>query len=354
MILGKKNQIAGLDIGSRIIKVAEASETSKGFILKKFGTLDVPHGAIDESGIKNVEVVANSIRQLFKNTGIKISNVAVAIGGYSVIVKTITVQTMTEEQLHNTIHIEAEQYIPFDMSDVNLDFQIVSEAGQAQGQMKVLLVAAKKEIVSTYIKVVEKAGLTPMIVDVDAFALQNVYEHNYDTVDGKNEHIALIDIGASKTSLNILWNKNSVFMRDVPLGCSQIDERIMSEAKCSFDEAEAIKLGRQKGKLVGNRVKEIVTDVVSDWCTEIRRALEFYYSSYPEHRIKEVVLSGGGGNIKEFRDLLKDQTGTEVKLINPFQKIAIDEGRLDGAGIRRVASQAAICLGLATRRVDDK
>ena len=351
MAFGKKDHLIGLDIGSRSIKAAEIVETKRGSTLKNFGTIDIAHGAIEEGTINDPETVAESLQQLMKSCGIKETNVAVSIGGYSVIVKKIIVQTMAEEQLQETIHFEAEQYIPFDISDVNLDFQILGESESNPNQMNVFLVAAKKEMVDDYINLINLAGLNPCIIDVEAFALQNSFEANYDAV---KENIALIDIGASKTSLNILKDSASVFMRDVSLGCGQINQKIMSLIDCSFEEAEQLKYGNTPGKLSPDDLKGMVSAVVSDWCTEIRRALDFFYSTYPEDRIKRIILSGGGANIGEFRDLLATEASADVEMINPFQNFSIENKKLDDEFLKQLAPQAAICMGLAMRKVDDK
>ena len=351
MAFGKKDHIVGLDIGSRSIKAAEIIETKQGLTLKRFGILDIAHGAIEEGTINDPETVADSIKQLLKSYNIKESNVAVSIGGYSVIVKKISVQTMDEEKLQETIHFEAEQYIPFDISDVHLDFQILGESESNPGQMNVFLVAAKKEMVNDYINLVNLAGLNPCIVDVEAFALQNAFEANYDM---QSENTALIDIGASKTSLNILKGNSSLFMRDVSLGCGQINQKIMSLIECSFEEAEQFKYGDNQDRLTPEDLKGIVSSVVSDWCTEIRRALDFFYSTYPEDQIKRIILSGGGANIDEFRELLATETSAEVESINPFKNVEVDKKQFDDAFIKQIAPQAAISMGLALRKVDDK
>jgi len=350
MAFGKKASLVGLDIGSRTIKAAEIIETKRGQVLKKFGLTDIAPGLIEEGTINDPEDVAESIRQLFKSYNIKQRNVALSIGGYSVIVKKINVQTMAEEQLQESIQFEAEQYIPFDISDVNLDFQILGPNQNNPNQMNVFLVAAKKEMVNDYVNLVNLAGLNPCIVDVEAFALQNIFETNYDTED---ENIALIDIGASKTSLNILKGSSSVFMRDVSLGCGQINQKIISLINCSFEEADEIKLGHQPDKISKEDMKEITSTIVSDWCTEIRRALDFFYSTYPDDQIKRIVLSGGGGNIAEFRELLAAEASAAVETINPFGKFSVDDS-LDPLFIKEIAPQAAICMGLAIRKVDDK
>ncbi|MEA3280886.1 MAG: type IV pilus assembly protein PilM [Thermodesulfobacteriota bacterium] len=351
MLFGKTSHLVGLDIGSRTLKAAEIIETKEGRSLKSFGMLDITSGAIEDSVIKDADIVADSLRQLFKKNNIKMQNVAISIGGYSVIVKKISVQTMTDDQLQEAINFEAEQYIPFDISDVNIDYQILGENANNPNQMDVLLVAAKKDMINDYVNLVRMAGLNPCLIDIDAFALQNIFETNYDETD---ENIALIDIGAGKTSLNILKSNSSVFMRDVSLGCGMINQKIISLVDCSFEEAEQIKHSDQTDKISAEDLREIVSSVVSDWCTEIRRALDFFYSAYPDDQITKIVLSGGGANIKEFRQLLAMETSSEVETINPFKSFEVNSKNFDISYLEKIAPQAAICMGLAIRKVDDK
>lgn len=351
MLFGRKGTLVGLDIGSRSVKVAEIVDSKNGAKLRRFGTADIPAGAIEDGAISDPQTVADVIRHLFKSSNVKETNVAVSIGGYSVIVKKINVQTMPEEQLQETIHFEAEQYIPFDISDVNLDFQILGENENNSGQMSVFLVAAKKEMVNDYINLANLANLNPCIIDVEAFALQNIFEANYDIPD---ENVALIDIGASKTSLNIIKNGSSVFMRDVALGCLQINQKIMSLMDCSHDQAELFKLGESSNKMSADELKQIVTSVVTDWCTEIRRAVDFFYTNYPDDQIKRIFLSGGGANLAEFRQLLATESSAQVEILDPFKKFVVDEKAFDPEFIRQIAPQAAVAMGLALRKVDDK
>ena len=272
-MFGKKPHLIGLDIGSKTFKVASVEETKKGHSLKEFGMINIPSGIIEEGSINDPEQAADSIRQLFTMFNIKERNVALSIGGYSVIVKKINVEAMSEDELQETINIEAEQYIPFDISDVNIDFQILGENENNPNQIDVLLVAAKKEIINDYVNLTQMAGLNPCIIDIDAFSLQNIYELNYET---KDENIALIDIGASKTSLNILKGNSSVFIRDVSLGCSQINERIVSLVDCTLDEAEELKYGDKTDKISEENLTQIISAVSADWCMEIGRAFDFF------------------------------------------------------------------------------
>ncbi len=351
MQFAKKNHLVGLDIGSKTLKVCEVFETrKKGFILNKLGMITLPNGAIEDGVIKDPETVSEAICELFKVQKIREKNVAISIGGYSVIVKKIQLQNMTDAELQETIQYEAEQYIPFDINDVNLDFHILGESQVAVNKLDVILVAAKKELVSEYVNLIELSGLRPCVVDIDAFALQNIYETNYDT---KEEVVALIDIGASKTSLNIVKDGVSLFTRDVSLGCNQINLKISNKVVCSLEDAEKIKLTGKSNKITPQEIADIVTLVIGDWCLEIRRAIDFFYSTYPDDQIRKILISGGGANIKEFLQILASETASEVEVINPFGTFSIDK-RLDPSFLKKVSPQAAICMGLAIRRIDDK
>ncbi|MEA3416686.1 MAG: type IV pilus assembly protein PilM [Thermodesulfobacteriota bacterium] len=351
MFFRKKSHLVGLDIGSRALKAGEIVEIKSGYSLQRFGMLDIAYGAIEEGVIKDADKVAASIRKLFDENSFKTQNVAVSIGGYSVIVKKISVQTMTEEQFQESINSEAEQYIPFDISEINLDYQMLGEAENNPNQMDVLLVAVKKEVINSYVDLIQMAGLNPCVMDIDAFALQNIFELNYALED---ENVALIDIGASKTSLNILKGNSSVFIRDVAFGCGLINRKIVSFIDCSYEEAEQFKYGDQPDRISPNDVKEIISSVADDWCNEITEALDFFYSANPDDQIKRIVLSGGGAYIKEFRELLAIETSSEVEIINPFKNIQIDEKKFDISYLGRIAPQAAISMGLAIRKIDDK
>lgn len=351
MLFRKTSHLVGLDIGSRVLKASEIEETKSGHCLEHFGMLDIAYGAIEEGVIKDADQIAASIRKLFNENSFKTQNVAVSIGGLSVIVKKISVQTMTEDQLQKTINSEAEQYIPFAISDVNLDYQILGEAENNPNQMDVLLVAVKKEIVNSYVNLIQMAELNPCVIDIDAFALQNIFELNYAPED---ENIALIDIGASKISLNILKGNSSIFIRDVALGCGLINEKIVSLIDCSYEEAEQLKYGDQPDRTSPDDVKEIILSVVDDWCNEIRHALDFFYSAYPDNKIERIMLSGGGSYIKKFRELLAVETLSEVEIINPFKNIQINKKSFDISYLERIAPQAAISMGLAIRKIDDK
>lgn len=350
MLFAKKNTLIGLDIGTRAVKIAEVDVKKNGYSLKKFGMMPIEPGCVEDGSIRHPEKIAEVVRQLVRDCRIKETSVATSVGGYSVIVKNITVQKMEESQLQETIQFEAEQYIPFDINDVNLDFQIVGENAGNPNQMDVLLVAAKKELINDYVNLIQLAGLVPCIIDVGAFALQNIYEVNYEAETGC---VALIDIGANNTTLNIVKDRNSLFMRDVSMGCHQITLRISSEKGISLEEAERMYRGGKAEGLASKEVVNTIASISADWCSEIRRALDFFYSQNPGDQVDKIILSGGGANIKKFRQLLSSETSNEVEIITPFSVFSIDGG-IDVSYLESVAPQAAICAGLAIRRLDDK
>ena len=359
MALSKKNHLVGLDIGSNAIKIAEIEHGKSGRTLKNLGIVNISPEFLEDGAIKDTQAVADLIKKLFKKHRVKEKRVAISVGGYSIIVKRINVQTMTEEELLETIHYEAEQYIPFDINDVNLDFQILGENQNNKNQMSVLLVAAKKDLIEDYINLVETAGRQANIIDVDAFALQNAFEASYrpeedSTEEETGEVVALIEIGAEKTSLNILKGSSSLFMRDISLGCSQISLQIAAQIDCSIEEAEEIKTGKLQDMLAGEDLESILSVFSAEWTTEVRRAFDFFYSSFGENDISRIILSGGGANVETVRNMLAAETEVPVEIINPFGNLAINHSKFDPAFLEQIAPQAAIALGLALRRVDDK
>ncbi len=350
-MFGKKDHLVGLDIGSRAIKVAEVEINKKVRTLKRFGVLDIPPGLIEDGVIRDPEQVADAIRQLFKLQKISTKKVALSIGGYSIFVETRNFPDIPDNELQEKVRAEIEPIIPYDINEVYFDYHRLDMDTGDPDQVNVAVVAAKKEMVNDYVNLVEVAGLSAYIVDIDAFALQNIYEINYEP--GK-ETIALIDIGANKTALNIVKGTGSVFTRDVSMGCQQINLKIVSHAGCTAEEAEMMYTRRNDNdKISSKELGEIIDSVVTEWCTEIRRALDFFYSTYPDEQVGKVVLSGGGANIKKFRELLAIETSTEVEVIKPFENFTIDRG-LDASYLEKNGPQAAICMGLAVRRLYDK
>ncbi len=352
MVFRKKDHLVGLDIGSSFIKVAELKISKKKIILKKFGMVPVSPGAIVEGRIQDMEGVAAAIRSLFKAQKIKEKNVAISTGGHSVIIKTINAAKVPEKELQTTIYSEAEQYIPYDIDDVNIDYQILGESEFSPDQMNVLLVAVKKDLVAEYIDLITLAGLHPKIIDVDTFALQNIYET---LPDAESEQVTLlVDVGASKTSLNILKGNISLMMRDNVSGTNQILEELSDQLNISVAEAQKLLMNQESAKKNTEIRKEICQSVANTWCSEICEAVYAFQSSHHEEGVSKIVISGGGGFIEGFSDSLKSELDVPVAAINPFEGLMVNEKQFPGPFLSKARLQAPIALGLALRRVDDK
>jgi len=360
----KKNQLIGLDVGSHSIKLVEINSSKKGMILKNFGVIDLPEDAISEGSIKEMEIVSAAIKTLYKNLKIKNKNIATSISGYSVIVKKISIDKRDEAELETTIQGEAEQYIPFDINDVNLDYEILTpladEETGAGGEededgksrlMDVMLVAAKKDIVDDYVGLLHLTGLNPGVLDVDAFALQNVFEVSMDETDGC---YALVNVGAQELGVNAIKDGISLFTRDSSYGGFQINEAIMEKYDVSYEEAEKIKLGDQTSEQDAGALEEIFTSVVSGWVNEIKRALDFLATTYPDETIEKIFISGGSCRIPGFKKYLSLETEIPVEELNPFANLQINEKIFDPKYLGYMAPQAGVAVGLALRSIGDK
>ncbi len=352
MLFRKRDHLVGLDIGSSLVKVAEIRETAKGPVLKKFGITRIDPGAIVEGVIQDVEGVADAIRSLFRTHRIKEKNVAISTGGYSVVIKTISLPTVSEKVLQDSIRFEAEQYIPYDIEDVNIDFQILGTSTFSPDQMNVLLVAVKKDLVASYMELTRRSGLNPCIIDVDTFALQNIHE----TVDtgGPEDVVMLVDVGYSKTSLNILKGNVSLMMREGSFGTAQIIEEIMAATGCTHGAAEAVASGQNKNGEREDELAAICSGGIERWCDEINGVVNAFQSKSSEGNIDRIVLCGGGTFIRGFSEALANEIPTDISMLNPFSGLIINGDMFPGKLVHQMAPLAPIALGLALRKVDDK
>ncbi|MBN2124568.1 MAG: type IV pilus assembly protein PilM [Deltaproteobacteria bacterium] len=363
MPVPKKNQLIGLDIGSHSIKLVEIDDSKKGMILRNFGIIGLPHDAIVEGAVKEMEIVSAAIKSLLKNLRIKNKNVATSISGYSVIVKKISIGKREEAELEKSIHEEAEQYIPFDINDVNLDFEVLGglgegEKGEEEAEerehadlMDVMLVAAKKDVVDDYVSLLHLTGLNPVVLDVDAFALQNAFELSSEDSSGCH---ALVNVGSEELGINAVKNGVSIFTRDSSYGGYQINEAIMSKFDVPYEEAEKIKLGGTKIEDDKGALEEIFTSVVSGWVNEIKRALDFLATTYPDETIEKIFVSGGSCRIPGFQKYLEMETDIPVVELNPFSNLQINDKVFDPKYLGYMAPQAAVAVGLALRSLGDK
>ena len=345
MVFGRKSSI-GLDIGSGYLKVVQLKDTKGGYELELFDMLPLPPELIVDGSIIDSLRLIDSLKELLKKAKIKTKDAVISIAGHSsVIIKRVSLPEMSEEELSESIKFEAEQYIPFDIEDVNLDFQILGPKEEA-GQMDVMLVAVKKDIINEYLSVVKEAGLNPLIVDVNSFALENIYEVSYEIEPDKN--IAIVNIGASTINMNILKGGISVFTRDSAVGSNLHTEALQREFNLTYEIAERLKKGEAVENVSPQDALSVMDLASEEIIGEVNRSLEYFHED-----INEVILSGGCALVKDFPKLLAEKIGIEVKVMEPLKNIKIPK-RFDITYIEEMVPMAAVAAGLALRRPGDR
>lgn len=357
MIFNKKSHLVGLDIGTSLIKVAELKSSGKNAALNKFAITPIRAGLIEDGQIVEMEELAQVIKALFKTNKIKSKNIAISTGGSSVVVKTISMPSAassSEASLLESIRFEAEQYIPYDIDDMNIDFQILGDSDGNDDQMNVLLVAVKKEIVTSYIELTDQAGLNAQVIDVDSFALQNIYESSSKSKGRSDGITMLIDVGTHKTSLNIVKGNVSMMMRDSSSGVGQIWEEISSECNCSIEDAIKIFLGINKDVMDLESLDEMRQNFAKMWSMEIQNIVKTFQSKSAYGKIDKVLVTGGGSLVGGFIDSLAEGLSLPVSIFNPFEGVVVNSKQFSDSFINQSAPFAAIALGLALRKVNDK
>jgi type IV pilus assembly protein PilM len=353
-LFAKAKTIVGLDIGSSAVKAVEVKPAGKGYKVTAFATEPVPPDAIVDGAIIDAGSVADAIRRVFDgNKAFKSKDVCASLSGNAVIVKKITLPVMTENELAESIYWEAEQYIPFDIQDVNLDYQILDPGTgpNSRGSMDVLLVAAKKEKIGDYTNVISQAGRTPVIVDVDAFALQNAFEVNYGLDHGQT--VVLLNAGASAININILQGDQSVFTRDISIGGNAYTEAVQKELDLPFDSAEQVKKGIPVDGATFEDAQPVLHAVTENVLLEIQKTFDFFKASASTDQIDRIMLSGGASRVDGFREMVQERFNAPVEDFDPFRAVTWDARKLGGEPAE-MASSAAVAVGLALRKVTDR
>jgi type IV pilus assembly protein PilM len=351
-VFRKVKTVVGLDIGSSTIKAVELKPSGKGHKVTAYASAPVPPDAIVDGAIIDAGAVADAIRRAFDGDAFKGRDVCASLSGNAVIVKKISLPVMTETELSDSIQWEAEQYIPFDIQDVNLDYQILDPGTgpDSRGNMEVLLVAAKKEKIGDYTGVIVQAGRTPVIVDVDAFALQNAYEANYGA--SPDDVTVLLNAGASAINVNIMQGGRSVFTRDISIGGNAYTEAVQKELDLSFESAEELKKGIPVDGATFEEAQPVLRAVTENVLLEIQKTFDFFKATAASDKIDRVMLSGGASRVDGFQEMLQERFNTPVEGFDPFRTVTWDATKLgDPADL---ASTAAVAVGLALRRVGDR
>lgn len=349
-MFGKGKQLIGLDIGTSAVKMVVLKEQIKGYSLQALGYEPLPPEAIVDGAIMDSAIVIEAIQKIVKDQKIRKKNVALSVSGHAVIVKKITLPKMSQEELDESILWEAEQYIPFDIEDVNIDFHIIEDRNVGGNEMEVILVAAKKDKVNDYTNLVRQAGLIPMVVDVDGFAIGNQYEINYNIEPDRV--IALIDIGAGVMNINIMQGQQHMLYRDISMGGNQFSDAIQKELNVTYQQAEEIKRGGVIDGVSREVAEDVINSVAEDLSHEIQRSFDYFKATSSTTGIDQVVLTGGCSKLKNggIAGFLSDRLGVEVAIGNPLQNIAYNPKKIDPTFIEEVGPMYAVAVGLAIRR----
>jgi len=351
-MLTPKRQLVGLDIGSSAIKLVQLRESKGRYFLQKFGIKPLESEVIVDGTVMDEGRVVSAIRELFEETNVKNKQVAISISGHAVIIKKISLPPMPDDEVEGQVRLAAEQYIPFDINEVNIDFHVLppEASGDAQGEMSVVLVAAKKDKINELTELVKGAGLLPMIMDVDAFAIENMHAINYPMA--QDETTALVNLGASVMNVNFIRGGVSLFTRDIPLGGNRYTEAIQRETGLSYEEAEEKKKGEGGSKAAA--VEAVIDSVNGEVASEIARTVDYFKSSGTQTELDRVLVCGGLAKMKGLVHQLGDRMQIPVEVANPFGEIDVSGSGVDQGVLEELAPVAAVSVGLALRAVGDR
>ncbi len=350
--MGEGKNLVGVDIGTSSIKVCQLKDGRRGPTLVRFGYAPLPPQAIVDGQVMDAASVISTLVKVMRDTHIREREVAVSVSGQSVIIRKITVPMMTPAELREQIQWEAEQHIPFDIKDVEVDYQVLKRRPESS-QMDLLLVAAKKDHINDYAALVRSAKLRPIVCDIDAFTVQNLFEFSHGVVEDKT--IALLNVGAGLASLNIMSAGVSGFTREIAAGGNSVTEQIQKQLAIPFDQAEAYKCGGQAGNptphgIVPQQAVAVMEAAADTIAAEIQRSLDFYMATSGETEISTVFLSGGTSNLPLLAPAIQRRTRVAVEVWSPIERFQVDAKSVDVALLTQRAPQLAVALGLALRR----
>ena len=347
---GKSNQVVGLDIGSSSVKAVELRAVGKDIEVNRLGIEPLAPEIVVDGAIVDTGQASNSIMKIFAEQKIKTRNVATSVSGHSVIIKKLALQPMSDEDLEGSIPMEAAQHIPFDIAEVNLDYQVLESPADSP-VMDVLLVAVKKDKILNYTNVITLAQRTPVIVDIDAFALQNVYEYNYEPPPDLT--VALLNLGASVMNINIVCGHTPLFTRDVSVGGNQYTDSLQKELDLGFDEAETLKTGVTLPGISDEARLPVIKSVSEIIVLEIQRTFDFFRATAGGEHIQKLYLAGGTAKVHGLADLMKQELGLPVEQLNPFRRVKYAETGPIGEAVAANGPRLAVAVGLALRSFED-
>jgi len=341
-LFGRKKTSIGLDIGSGFVKVVEVDHSGAQPEVSRVAMRPLLPDAIVEGEIMDYGLVSDTVRGLFQEMGLKSADVVTAIGGHDVIIKKIQMDRMKESDAREVIRWEAEQHVPFDIKSVELDFQILNPHDEGL-QMEVLLVAAKRELVDNKVGLLQDAGINPVIIDVDAFALHNAFEHNYP--ESRDGIIALVNVGHETTNVNILENGVPILTRDIPFGSRRIREDLQRERGLTAEQAEDVVQARE----TVDDLERFVDASADEIAVGIERASAFLMTREDGESLGKIFLSGGGARVPGMVESLAKRMNVETHLVNPFERVPVRPGAAGEVSIEEAAPMLLLPLGLELR-----
>lgn len=353
-MLGMSRQCIGLDVGSSSVKLVQLKIGRRGKSLQNFGIEPLPPGVIVGGAISDPNAVTAAIRNLTKRIRLRGKDVALAVSGNSVIIRRLQIPAMTGAALAEQMEWEVRQHIPFSRDEVIVDWEVLVER-TPDGQMEIVLVAAKREVVEQYVAVVKAAGLNPTIVDTDAFAMQNAVE----SAQGQtpNETIAVINVGAHFTTISIVQDGKPVFHRNLAAGGDTYTEAIRHRLAVSLEGAEAYKVGsagvNSAAEVVPQEVHRVLAQVSEQVSAEFQRTIDFYLSDAVDARLSRIYLTGGTALVPQLPKAIQDRSRVPVGILDPFSNVSVDARRFDVDYLRGNAPVAAVAFGLSLRSQGD-
>ena len=346
-------QLMGLDLGSYLIKAAQLQKKGKGkYQLKKFGFIPIPVNTMVDGSIMNTYEMNDAVKTLLAKERFRDKFCSIAVAGHGIINRVINVPKVSQQEFYNALRVEAETHIPHDIKEIYFDgikTDIVED-----GRDRVILIATRKDLIGDFIQVVSDAGVKPMSVEIDATALANIFELNYP--EEKDNTVAVLNIGASKTNIVVMSNGNVRFFRDVLTGGNFITEEITRRLKVSFQQAESLKSGTHAtgDSILPNQVEEIIADVAKNMVSDIMRVFDYYTNTNPEDSVAKVFVTGGTTKSFTFMQALQSTLTIPVERMNPFKEIIVPGQVLSREEVEDYSHVAALSLGLALRRMDEQ
>lgn len=351
-MFSKTKRILGVDIGSHAIKAVLLKKAKKGsyaYELEKIAMKPVASQVIVEGDIIDSVAVVEVLDSMMRSLKAKVNDVAISLSGNSVIIKKISVNRMTEEELADSIQWEAEQYIPFEIEDVMVDYEVLPTSTNPD-QMDVILVAVKKDKVNDYTSVISQVGKNTALVDVDIFAIQNCFEVNYE--DYANASVGIVNIGASVTSVNIIERGVTAFWRDIIIGGNLHTEALQRRLGLGVELAEEAKRRFEVEGASTDAVIPVLDSASEELVDVIAKTFDFYYGSSSGSKLEKVFISGGASNTRGLMEMLSTRLGATVEQLDPFRNVGVNQKHFVMEYIQDQAVNFAVAMGLAVREVD--